>query len=172
VIGGCSNYISTSFDSVIIGGSNLQLNNVCSLVYVPELKIATASICNGVDMILVRDPDGMVRIREVSTIGGSSLTTQTTLSYTMSLSDANSTVVMDSATEQTVIIDTFANVSFSIGTKIDVVQSGSGTVSFSAEPGVTLNSKNSYTKIADQHSAATLLNISSDNWVLIGNLTS
>jgi hypothetical protein len=68
VIGGCSNYISTSFDSVIIGGSNLQLNNVCSLVYVPELKIATASICNTSKMILTRDDDGMVRYRDLDSI--------------------------------------------------------------------------------------------------------
>ena len=143
---------------------------------VPSLKIGTASVDNSLDMILVRDVDGYVKSREVSTIsggGGPNINKEiTSLSYTMILADVGSTLIMNNSSAQTIIIDTYANVAFSAGTKIDIIQIGSGTVSFSAEPGVTLNSKNSYTRIANQYSGTTLLNISSNNWVLIGNLTS
>ena len=71
VIGGSKNQIYTSFDSVILGGNSLVLSNVCSLVYVPELMIHTASLCNSSNMLLVRDTDGMVRYREVDNLLGS-----------------------------------------------------------------------------------------------------
>ena len=56
VIGGQYNDLScNSCNSVILGGVGLTLSNECSVVLVPTLKIATASLCNTADMLLVRD---------------------------------------------------------------------------------------------------------------------
>ena len=70
IVGGDGNKIYCSDDSIILGGKNLILSGKCSIVYVPELRIATASLCNSLDMILVRDSDGYVRYRDVSSISG------------------------------------------------------------------------------------------------------
>ena len=70
ILGGSGNIIGTSSNSVILGGVGLELNSESSVVYVPKLKIATASLCNTADMLLVRDGDGYVRYREASSLSG------------------------------------------------------------------------------------------------------
>ena len=70
IIGGNQNTIIGSSNSLILGGCGLSLSGTDGLVYVPELKIATASICNTADRVLVLDSDGHVRYRESSTITG------------------------------------------------------------------------------------------------------
>ncbi len=70
IIGGQCNILGTqSCNSVILGGVGLELNSECSVVYVPSLKISTASNVSA-DRILVWDTDNYVKYREVSTISG------------------------------------------------------------------------------------------------------
>jgi hypothetical protein len=174
IIGGCNNCIYQSNCSAIIGGANLVLNSENNIVYVPELKTDTSQQDDNLTKVLVWDDAStkLMKWRDVNTIsGGGAINTQTILTYTMSSSDANNIVLMDNISPQTVVIDLNSNVSFSSGTKIDIIQIGTGTVSVSAVGGVTLNSKNSWTSLADQYVAATLLNIGTDDWILIGNLT-
>jgi hypothetical protein len=73
IISGQCNKLEISKRSVILGGCGLTLSNEDDVVFVSKLKIATASLCNTADMILVRDVDGYVRYRESSTICGTSL---------------------------------------------------------------------------------------------------
>jgi hypothetical protein len=68
ILGGQYHNLSNSTNSVILGGSNLTLNNENDVVYVSKLKIATASNDNGLSDILVRDSNGDVKYRDVSTI--------------------------------------------------------------------------------------------------------
>jgi hypothetical protein len=71
ILGGCENTIFSSNNSVIIGGIGLTLSNEDSVVYVPELKISTASNSSTTDKVLVWDTtDNYVKYRDVSTIGG------------------------------------------------------------------------------------------------------
>jgi hypothetical protein len=174
IIGGFNNCIYQSNCSAIIGGNNLILNSENNIVYVPELKLDTSQQDDTLTKILVWDDAStkLMKWRDVNSIsGGGVINTQTILTYTMSSSDANNIVLMDNVSPQTVVIDLNSNVSFSSGTKIDIIQIGTGTVSVSGVGGVTLNSKNSWTSLADQYVAATLLNIGTDDWILIGNLT-
>ena len=100
-----------------------------------------------------------------------SINAQTVDLYTMSAYDAGKLITMDNPNPQTIVIDTYNNVPFLTGDKIDIVQLGSGIVSLSPESGVTLNSINGWTNISGQYAGVTLINLSTDNWLLIGSLS-
>lgn len=91
--------------------------------------------------------------------------------YPLVAADAGKTIIMNvsSGTAQ-ITIPPQSSISFANNTKIDIVQIGSVQVQFVPGSGVTINSKNGNKKIAAQYSGATLLRISSDNWLLIGDL--
>jgi len=70
IIGGYTSYIKQSKQSVILGGIGLTLSNEDSVVYVPELKIATASNSSTTDKVLVWDTtDNYVKWRSDSSLG-------------------------------------------------------------------------------------------------------
>ena len=69
IVGSTGSCINNSCNSAIIGGIGLTLSNECSIVYVPKLKIETASNVDA-SRILVWDTDNVVKYRDVSTIGG------------------------------------------------------------------------------------------------------
>lgn len=89
--------------------------------------------------------------------------------YTLQLSDAGKTIVMDSSSSTTVTIPTNASVPFIVGQRLDVIRYGTGDVTIGGT--VTINSKNSNKKIAARYSGATLIKTDTDTWLLIGDLT-
>jgi hypothetical protein len=95
-----------------------------------------------------------------------------TSDYTIALPDSSKTVTVNSGSTVTITVPTNTSVPFAIGTKIDFVGLGSGTVAFGIASGVTLNSKNSWRKLNAQYSGATLIKIDTNTWVLIGDLKS
>jgi hypothetical protein len=95
-----------------------------------------------------------------------------TSDYTIALPDSSKTVTVNSGSTVTITVPTNTSVPFAIGTKIDFVGLGSGTVEFGVASGVTLNSKNSWLKLNAQYSGATLIKIDTNTWVLIGDLKS
>ena len=65
-----------------------------------------------------------------------------------------------------------ATASCPIGAEFDLFQTSSvGNLLFEADPGVTINSKNSNLNLAGQFSSATLKCIDTDEWDLMGDLT-
>jgi hypothetical protein len=72
IIGGNSNSAIGSPRSVILGGSNLTLDEESDLVFVPELKIDSASNDDSLTKILVWDDESTkkVKFRNVNTISG------------------------------------------------------------------------------------------------------
>lgn len=95
-----------------------------------------------------------------------------TSDYTIALSDSSKTITVNSGSTVTITVPANSTVPFAIGTKIDFVGLGSGTVAFGGANGVTLSSKNSWLKLNAQYSAGTLLKIDINTWVLIGDLKS
>ncbi len=95
-----------------------------------------------------------------------------TSDYTIALSDSGKTITVNSGSAVTITIPLNATVGFAIGTKIDIIGIGSGTVSVAAVSNVTLNSKNSWKKLNSQYSGATLMKTDTNTWVLIGDLKS
>lgn len=99
-----------------------------------------------------------------------------TSDYTIALADSGKTITVNSGSSVTITIPANATVAFSIGTKIDVVGLGSGTVTFGAASGVTINTKaplgTSWLKLNGQYAGATIMKIDTNTWVLIGDLKS
>lgn len=94
-----------------------------------------------------------------------------TSSYTVALSDAGKTLTIDSASNLDVTIPPNSSAPFPVGSRLDVVRVGTGTVTFVQGSGVTINSKNSNKKIAARYSAASIIKTDTNTWVLIGDLT-
>jgi len=89
-----------------------------------------------------------------------------TADYSTVAADAQSTVVVNSGSNLTMTIDN----NLAVGQRIDFIRQGSGTVTFAAGSGVTINSKNSNLKIAAQYAGATVICIASGSYILIGDL--
>ena len=96
-----------------------------------------------------------------------------TADYTLTIVDSGKTLYMAGTTagNNDVTIPLNASVPFAIGTRIEVVQTGSAQTSFVATSGVTLNSKLSNKKISARYGGATLIKTATDTWLLIGDLT-
>ena len=100
----------------------------------------------------------------------STINTQTGTTYTLVLADAGKLITLNNASPITLTVPTNATVAFATGTRIDLAQLGAGQVTV-AGAGITFYSKGSKLKITGQYSAATLIKIATDTWVLIGDLS-
>ena len=95
---------------------------------------------------------------------------QTGITYDLVLSDAGKLIEMNNGSANTINVPTNSSQPFPIGTKIDIVQTGTGQTSIAAAGGVTLNSSNGSLSLSGQWSAATLVKRATDTWILIGGL--
>ncbi len=93
-----------------------------------------------------------------------------TSSYTLTLSDIGKLVEFNSSSDLTLTIPSNLSVAFPIGTQIIVSRLGTGKVNFVISSD-TLLSASSYTYIANQYSAVTLVKRSSTQWYLFGDLS-
>lgn len=101
----------------------------------------------------------------------SSVNTQTS-SYTLVLNDNGKTIEMNVESANDLTIPLNSSVPFPVGTVVDVIQYGSGQTTLVATGGVTLRSKEGNLKLTDQYSGATLYKRGTDEWVVVGDLTS
>jgi hypothetical protein len=92
-------------------------------------------------------------------------------SFTLALTDAGKLIIMNSSSTQTITIPLNSSVNFLIGTKIDFVQYGLGEIVFSPTSGVILSSSSNKRKINVRYSAASLVKIGTDEWILVGALS-
>jgi len=95
------------------------------------------------------------------------LNAQTGTSYTLVLADSAKVVTLNNASAITLTVPTNASVAFPIGAQVNLVQLGAGQVTVAGTP--TLRSQGSKLKLNGIYSAATLLKIATDEWVLVGN---
>lgn len=93
---------------------------------------------------------------------------QTGTSYTLVIGDAGKLVTLSNAGAITLTVPTNASVAFNIGTRIDIVQLGSGQVTV-AGAGVTLRSTPTL-KTRTQYSALSLIKIATNEWLIVGDL--
>jgi hypothetical protein len=91
--------------------------------------------------------------------------------YSLVLTDVNKVIAMSHSSNATVSIPTFAEVNIATGSQIMLVNWSGVTLSVGPTSGVTLLSADSATKIRTQYSAATLLNVSTNVWLLTGDIT-
>ena len=90
--------------------------------------------------------------------------------YTIGANDANSLIRQNFSSACTVTIP--SGLLIPIGTKILIERFGTGAVTISPASGVTLLSYNNYRKIKGRYGVVTLIYVSSNTWLLFGDLTS
>lgn len=96
--------------------------------------------------------------------------------YTLNISDAsNMLLASNSSTAGTIKIPTNASVAFTIGTKIEIIQTGTGqlTISATSSETTTINSSGNITtapQLRAQYSEATLLKTDIDTWYVYGDI--
>lgn len=104
--------------------------------------------------------------------GASTATINTqTASYTAVIGDAGKTVEMNVASANNFTVPPNSSVAFAVGTAIDVVQYGAGQTTIVAGAGVTIRSSGAKLKLVGQYSGATLYKRATDEWVLLGDIT-
>ena len=93
-----------------------------------------------------------------------------TTSYTTVLGDDGKLITLDNAASIALTIPPNSSVAYGIGTQINVMQLGAGTVTITAGAGVTLNSDGAKLKTNAQYAVATCCKIGTNVWVVVGNL--
>lgn len=99
--------------------------------------------------------------------GGAAPISEQTADYTITAGDANTTILVNSASQETI---TIADV-LSPGDRIDFVQKGAGAILFDPDTGVNLYSTDSDYLTAAQYAGASIICEASNEYYLIGNLT-
>lgn len=139
---------------------------------------AITSPANGVVCFLRQDSEGNL-INQIqyyhnglwrNAAGNIGLSSKTN-NHTLSVEDSGRTLVMNMSIANTVTVPTFANAPFSIGETINIIQQGVGQTEVVAEAGVIISSKDGHRKLSSRYSAAAIVNVAQNNWILIGDLT-
>jgi hypothetical protein len=91
--------------------------------------------------------------------------------YSVVLSDDGKLITCDNASSIALTIVPNSTVAFGIGTQINIMQLGAGVVTVTAGAGVTLQSAGSKLKTNGQYAVATCCKISTNVWVVLGNLS-
>jgi hypothetical protein len=99
-----------------------------------------------------------------------SLNAQTGTDYTTVLSDNGKLVTLSNASPITLTVPANTSVAYSIGAQINITQIGAGQVTVAGTGGVTVNATPGL-KLRAQWSAATLIKIDTDSWLLTGDLS-
>lgn len=93
-----------------------------------------------------------------------------TASRALTLSDAGKYLEVNATGNVVITIPTNAQVAFPVGAEIEVVQEGTGEVSFVAAGSVTMNSFEDAYRLSGQYAAATLKKRSANDWRIVGML--
>jgi len=110
-------------------------------------------------------------ITSVSGISGQTIAINPqTTSYTLTSTDAAKAIVITDASAATLTVPTYAFAGLPVGTRINIVQEGVGQVTVAASSGVTINATPGL-KLRAQYSHAELLQVSTDTWVLYGDIS-
>jgi hypothetical protein len=97
------------------------------------------------------------------------INTQTGTTYTTVLADQSKLVTLNNGSAITLTIPGNSSVAYPIGTKIDLAQLGAGQVTVAGVAGVTVNATPTL-KLRDRYSAATCIKITTNTWLLVGDL--
>jgi hypothetical protein len=94
----------------------------------------------------------------------------TATSYTLALTDAGKLVTFTGAAA-TVTIPLNSSVAFAVGDQINIAQLGTAQITIGTASGVTLVSSGSKTKTNGQYAVATVVQYTTNSWLLLGNIS-
>lgn len=89
---------------------------------------------------------------------------------TLAISDAGTIQRCTNSSAITITVPSNSSVSFPTGTRIEIYQAQSGTVTIAAQSGVTLESASSSNMLAGQYSMACLIKMGTNIWALTGDV--
>lgn len=95
----------------------------------------------------------------------------TNVPYTLVLTDVNKVIALSHSTSGTISIPSYTEVNIATGSQIMIVNWSGATLSIGPTAGVTLLSADNSRRLRTQYSAATLLNVTTDVWLLTGDIT-
>jgi trimeric autotransporter adhesin len=158
--------VSTS-NTIVLGNNNvtqLDINGAISPWNGATYSAGTAG------QVLQSNGAGVAPTWVTPTTGAGALAinNQTGASYTLALSDGGNVVTMSYSAANTVVIPANSSVAFPVGTQIAVIQTGAGQTTFSAAAGVTLEGPAGL-NLNTQYSTASLVQLSVNTWVIIGD---
>ena len=94
-----------------------------------------------------------------------------TESFILSASDVGKTAILYSSNPITVTLPANASVEIPVGYSIDIIQTGTGSVTVSeGSSAVSINSKSNIKSLDGQYSKGTLVKIADNTWFFFGNL--
>lgn len=102
-------------------------------------------------------------------VGGDN--TQTGTTYTLALADKGKRVRMNNAAANILTVPPNATVAFPTNSRIELVQYGAGQTTIAAGAGVTIRSSGGDLLMYGQYSVAVLDKLGTDEWLLVGDLT-
>jgi hypothetical protein len=95
--------------------------------------------------------------------------------YTLVLTDAGKFIEMTSSAANTITVPAASAVAWTVGTRIDIIQYGAGTTTITPASGASVNyyspTSAATRTIKAKYGAATLMYRTTNEWLLIGNLT-
>ncbi len=159
------------------------ISNTANLVYTSDARlsnnrtptdgsVATAKIADGA-VATAKIADGSVtKAKLASTTALQAFNAQTGTSYTLGLSDADFGLMLtlSNASAITLTVPNESSVNFPVGSSINFTQLGAGQVTVAAASGVTINSQGAKMKTTGTYAVGSLIKMSSNNWLLFGNL--
>ena len=144
---------------------------------ITEAKIASASVTTSkiASSVTLTTPNigaatGTSLVATGQVTDSTSINSQTG-NYTLVLADAGKFITVNSASTSTITIPLNSSVGFSLGTKIVIARIGAGNVPIAGAVGVTVNATPGL-NLRAQYSAATCIQISLNNWLVLGDLSS
>jgi hypothetical protein len=96
-----------------------------------------------------------------------------TTGRTLTLDDLGKVLLINNAGAFSLLVPNDSEANFSIGDRVDILQTGSTANVVTVGAGnATLYAESNKYKLNGQYAAATLINTAASTWVLIGNITS
>ena len=109
---------------------------------------------------------------DLDAVNTTTFITDATTARTLTSTDAGNTILFTSASATVVTVD--ASTDFPVGTRVDIVANGAGALTVTASTATVTGAATSTTSgsftIGDQYSAATLLCVATDTYLLVGNV--
>lgn len=157
---GEGDFTVTGTENVVIDGSAIDLGSTSATT----ISIGNASSTTTISGTLIID--GTLQA------GAGLINTQTGTTYELVLTDAGKLVTLSNADPVVVTVPVNAQVPFSVGSQVDLVQLGAGAVSIESggDGAVTLYAQDGNLTVAAQYVGVTLKKLAADTWLLIGNL--
>jgi hypothetical protein len=186
--------VATGTGSALLGGVTLASGNIDTfsvaidpdtineeIVFVTQINSDTLTIVRGQSGTSAISHSGGATVKHVFVSEALNafeaglnetipLNTQTGTTYTLVAGDAGDLVTLNNASPITLTVPLNSSVEFAIGTQITIAQTGAGQVTVAGAVGVTVNATPGL-KLRTQYSAATLIKLATNSWILIGDLS-